>query len=75
MVIQVKETISEKDARIASEQAVQLIVDRDNKIKEEIRKLYSIDDEFKILNLGIADKTDPAYIKYRNDVTTIKDSL
>jgi len=36
-----------------------------------IRKIYTSDEEFRIINKGIADPLDPAYISYRSIVDTI----
>ncbi len=36
-----------------------------------IRKIYTSDEEFRIINKGIADPLDPAYISYRSIVNSI----
>ena len=43
---------------------------RKTKVKTEIRKLYSVEDELKILRKAIA-STEPEYIDYNNDVEKI----
>ena len=43
---------------------------RKTKVKTDIRKLYSVEDELKILRKAIA-STEPEYIDYNNDVEKI----
>lgn len=67
-----KETKDEKVTRLEEEAVVasanQVITD----IKSKIREFYSVDDEFKLMSLGIADKTDADYIAYREQIEAIK---
>ena len=48
---------------------------RDSKIVSEIRKHYTVDDEYKLINKGIADNQDPEYLAYRQKVNDIKNSI
>lgn len=49
--------------------------ERDAKIVSAIREIYSIDDEYKLINLGIADNRDPEYLEYRQTVEKIKQEV
>ena len=48
---------------------------RNTKIVSAIREVYSIDDEYKLINLGIADNQDPEYLEYRKTVNDIKSKI
>ena len=45
---------------------------REVKIVEEIRKVYSINDELKLIALGIENKINKEYVEYRNYVNNCK---
>lgn len=53
----------------------QLAKQRDAKIVSAIREIYSIDDEYKLINLGIANNQDPEYLEYRKTVNDIKSKI
>ncbi len=53
----------------------QLAKQRDIKIVSAIREIYSIDDEYKLINLGIANSQDPEYLEYRQTVEKIKQEV
>ena len=44
-------------------------------IVAEIRKIYTQDDEFKMINLGISDPNNSEYLEYRDKVQEIKDQF
>ena len=50
-----------------------VINNRDDLIVALVRCKYSIDDEFAVLNKGIADNTNAEYIAYRDYVTWCKE--
>lgn len=37
-------------------------------LKAQIREIYSVDEEFRILNLGIANAKDKEFLKYRETI-------
>ena len=37
-------------------------------LKAQIRAIYSVDEEFKLMNLGINNSTDSEYLKYRKTI-------
>ena len=49
--------------------------ERNSKIVSAIREIYSIDDEYKLINLGIANNQDPEYLEYRKTVNDIKSKI
>lgn len=36
-----------------------------NALQEAIREMYPLDEEFRLINLGINDPTNPEYLEYR----------
>lgn len=48
---------------------------RGQKIALCIRSVYSVDDEYKMINLGIQNKDDKEYISYRTFVQSVKDQI
>ncbi len=48
---------------------------RDIKIVSAIREIYSQDDEYKLINLGIANSQDLKYLEYRKTVDKIKQEV
>ena len=42
-----------------------------NMLKREIRNTYTIDDEFKLMNLGLLDKTNEEFVAYRENIALL----
>lgn len=41
------------------------------RLQRAIRTAYDVDEEFKLLNLGIANKNDPDYLAYREYISKL----
>tara|TARA_B110000908_G_scaffold57895_1_gene70551 strand:+ start:7155 stop:7385 length:231 start_codon:yes stop_codon:yes gene_type:complete len=46
-----------------------------NMLKREIRNTYTIDDEFKLMNLGLLDKTNEEFVAYRENIALLTDQF
>ena len=40
-------------------------------LKQQIREIYSVDEEFRILNLGIVNAEDSEFLKYRKTINEL----
>ena len=41
------------------------------RLDNDLRNVYSVDEEFRIINLGIASKKNPEYIEYRATIDAL----
>ncbi len=44
-------------------------------LTREIRNTYTMDDEFKLMNLGLQDKTNAEYVAYRENIDLLTEQF